>query len=285
MAERMGSLASTAWLADHLGAVDLRIIDATWFMPVAGRSALNEYRAGHIPGAIFYDIDQHAERSSPLPHMLPSADVFAETAGALGIAPHHRIVVYDAHGLFSAARVWWAFRTMGAQHVAVLDGGLPKWRAENRALTTAVTDHAATRFAPNLDGSAVAALADIRKAAMHGGAQIIDARSAARFRGEAPEPRPGLPSGHIPGSINVPFDTLLQEDGALKSTDMLAAVFRQAGVDLARPIITSCGSGVTAAILSLALGRLGVTPAGLYDGSWSEWAGRDDTDVAVAKSS
>ncbi|WGW05783.1 3-mercaptopyruvate sulfurtransferase [Tropicibacter oceani] len=265
------TLVSTEWLARHLKDPDLRILDASWYMPAMGRDPKAEYDAVHIPGARFFDIDEISDARSELPHMAPTVEKFMSRMRAMGVGDGHQIVVYDGMGLFSAARVWWTFKLMGKDDVAVLDGGLPKWVAEGREvedLPPMVRDrHMTVQRQAHLvrDVTQVSAASKLRDT------EIIDARSAARFRGEAPEPREGLRSGHIPGSRNVPFDTLLNADGTMKAPDTLRAIFEGAGVDLSKPAITTCGSGVTAAILSLALQRIGKSDHSLYDGSWSEW--------------
>lgn len=275
------TLVSTGWLAAHLKDPDLRVLDASWFMPDSGRDAKAEYAAGHIPGARFFDIDEISDQRSSLPHMVPPVEKFMSRMRAMGVGDGHQVVVYDGSGLFSAARVWWTFRLMGKMDVAVLDGGLPKWLAEGREvedLPPVVRDRHMTVSRQN---QLVKDVTQVAHASKLGQAEIIDARAAARFRGEVAEPRAGLRSGHIPGSKNVPFATLLNGDGTMKSPADLKAVFEAAGVDLSRPAITSCGSGVTAAILSLALERIGHRNHALYDGSWSEWGMYED--LAVAK--
>lgn len=275
------TLVSTAWLAQHLRDPDLRILDASWYLPTAGRDAKAEYQAAHIPGARFFDIDEIADLRSPLPHMAPPPEKFIARLRAMGVGDGHQVVVYDGSGLFSAARVWWTFRLMGKTDVAVLDGGLPKWRAEGREvedLPPLIRDRHMTVSRQN---HLVKDVTQVAHAAKLAEAEIIDARAAPRFAGDAPEPRAGLRAGHIPGSRNVPYTTMLNGDGTMKPAPELRAVFAAAGVDLTKPAITTCGSGVTAAILSLALERIGHRDHALYDGSWSEWGMYDD--LAVAK--
>ena len=265
------TLVSTDWLAAHLKDPDLRILDASWFLPGSDRDPKAEYAAAHIPGARYFDIDDVSDNRSELPHMVPPVEKFMSRLRAMGVGDGHQVVVYDSQGLFSAARVWWLFKLMGQTDIAVLDGGLPKWQAEGREtedLPPVIRDRHMTVRRQN---QMVKDVTQVSAAAKLQDTEILDARAPARFRGEVPEPRPGLRAGHIPGSRNVPYTTLLNDDGTLKAPDELRAVFEAAGVDLGKPAITSCGSGVTAAILNLALTVIGKDDHSLYDGSWSEW--------------
>lgn len=272
-------LVSTAWLAERLGDPGIRVVDAT--LPLVGQPGhgRDSYLAGHIPGAVFFDINAIADPGTDLPHMLPTPQAFAEAAGALGLARDATIVVYDAHGIYSAPRVWWTLRAMGYPNVFVLDGGLKMWRAEGRLLETEVQAPSPVAVAPEPDTALVKDLGAVTAILASGSAQVVDARSAGRFRGEAPEPRASLRSGHMPGALNLPFNEVVNADGTLKSADELKAVF--AHVDLDRPIVTTCGSGVTASVLALALARLGRFDVAVYDGSWTEWGGRSDTAVVT----
>ncbi|RFC64357.1 3-mercaptopyruvate sulfurtransferase [Fulvimarina endophytica] len=274
-------LISPADLSDALGRDGLSIVDASWYLPAQGRSARAEYEAGHVPGAVFFDQDEIVEPGSPLPHTLPSPELFAAKVGALGIAATDTIVVYDGMGLFSAPRVWWMMRVFGARDVRVLDGGLPAWTAEGRPLETGTQAVGTAIFRPDFDASAVAGLGDMRGFVSGGGRQIVDVRPAERFAGTVAEPRAGVRAGHMPGSANLPFADL-QENGRLKSADALRARMSEAGIDPDGPAVTSCGSGVTAAILNLAFETIGNRDVKLYDGSWSEWGSAADTPVETA---
>ena len=271
MSDDPRTLVSTEWLAAHMKDPDLRVLDASWYLPDAGRNPRAEYDAAHIPGARFFDIDEISDARSDLPHMAPPAEKFMSRMRKLGVGDGHQIVVYDGAGLLSAARVWWLFRLMGHRDVAVLDGGFPKWQAEGRAIEDTppvVKDrHLTVRFQNHL----VRDVTQVSQASKLGTTQIVDARAAERFRGDAPEPREGLRAGHIPQSRSVPFTTLLNDDKTMKSPDAARAVFQDAGIDPEKPVITTCGSGITAAVLALALERIGNDSWSLYDGSWAEW--------------
>lgn len=273
------TLVSTDWLEAHLKDPDLRILDASWYLPDAGRDPRAEYERAHIPGARYFDIDAIADTRSGLPHMAPPPEMFISRMRAMGIGDGHQVVVYDGAGLFSAARVWWTFRLMGKTDVAVLDGGFPKWLAEGRPVEDMPPIVRDRHMTIQRQHHLVRDVTQVAAAAKLGDHAIIDARSPGRFRGDEPEPRPGLRSGHIPGAINVPFKTLQNADATLKDPAALRAVFEAAGVDLKKPAITTCGSGVSAAILSLALERIGKKDHSLYDGSWAEWGMYGDLKV------
>ena len=274
------TLVSTDWLEAHLKDPDLRVIDASWYLPDSGRDPRAEYMAAHIQGARFFDIDDISDQRSDLPHMAPPPEKFISRMRAMGIGDGHQIVVYDGSGLFSAARVWWTFRLMGKTDIAVLDGGFPKWQAEGRPVEDMPPVLRDRHITVSRQAHLVRDVTQVAAAAKLCDHEIVDARSAERFRGEAPEPRPGLRSGHIPNSKNLPYTRLLNADKTMKSVSDLRTAFEEAGVDLRKPAITTCGSGVTAAILSLAMERLGKVDHSLYDGSWSEWGMYGDLKVS-----
>ncbi|WP_309084407.1 3-mercaptopyruvate sulfurtransferase [Chelativorans sp.] len=276
MSEKSPFVVSADWLEERLTAPGLSIVDASWYFP--GRDARAEYEAAHIPGAVFFDHELVVDPGSDLPHALPDQLTFGRYASAMGISRDDTIIVYDGPGFHSAPRAWWMFRVMGAEKVFVLDGGFDHWRAQGRPVTNELTKIAPAAFIAEFDASRVASLADMREIAQSGAAQIADARSPGRFVGTEPEPRPGLRSGHMPGAVNVPAPTL-SENGSLLPLDRLRERLESAGLDLGKPVVTSCGSGVTAAVITLALESLGHKDNRLYDGSWSEWGRYDDTPV------
>jgi thiosulfate/3-mercaptopyruvate sulfurtransferase len=281
MADDPKTLVSTGWLAEHLKDPDLRVLDASWYLADMGRDAKAEYAASHIPGARFFDIDEIADLRSDLPHMAPPVEKFISRMRAMGVGDGHQVVIYDGAGMFSAARVWWLFRLMGKTDVAVLDGGFPKWVAEGRPVEDMAPVLRDRHITVQRQAGLVRDVTQVAAAAKLGDHEIVDARSPARFRGEEPEPRPGLRAGHIPGSKNVHYRTLLNADGTMKDAAGIRATFEAAGVDLSKPVITTCGSGVTAAILFLALDRIGHMDHSLYDGSWAEWGMYPDLKVAT----
>lgn len=274
----MPPLVSTAWLAERLGASDLVLLDATMYLPPEGRNAREEFRRGHIPGAHFFDIDEIADEPSGLPHMLPSQGRFARLIGALGVSNESRVVFYDQKGLFSAARGWWLMGVFGHDRAAVLDGGLPKWRAENRAIESGEPPPPQPAvFVPNFRARRVRGLGDLLANLETKAELVLDARAAGRFAGTVPEPRPGVRSGHIPGAKSIPYTEMLAKDGTFLTPAQLRARFAKAGADGKRPVVTSCGSGVSASVLTLGLTLAGLPAGALYDGSWTEWGSRSDT--------
>jgi thiosulfate/3-mercaptopyruvate sulfurtransferase len=277
----MDPIVSTDWLAARLDEPDLRIVDAPFYLPGDGRLPRDEFEKEHIPGAVLFDLEAICDRSNPLPHMLASPDDFADAVGNLGISDSDRIVVYDHAGLLSAGRVWWNFRVMGHEEVYVLDGGLPRWVAEGRSLARGPVTAKPRSFTPVYRPALVRDIRQVEQA-LASGVQVLDARPRDRFQGSAPEPRPGISSGHMPGALNTPHAELI-ENGALKSKEALAALFRGEGVDIGKPVVTTCGSGVSAAIIALALARLGKWDAPVYDGSWTEWASKIGAAIAVGR--
>lgn len=277
---RPGALVSTAWLAGHLSSPDVRIVDGSWYLPAMRRDAKAEFLAAHIPGAVHFDIDEIADTASPLPHMLPKPEKFAARAKKLGLGDGNRIVVYDGPGLFSAARVWWMFRVFGHEDVAVLDGGLRKWQAEGRPTESGPPAPRERHFTARVNSLLVRELEGVKRNLATGREQVVDARSPGRFAGREPEPRPGLRGGHIPGARNLPFGEMTDPaTGTLLPAPALAAKFRAAGIDPDKPVVASCGSGVSACALALGLHLIGARQVAVYDGSWSEWGGRGDTPV------
>lgn len=282
MTETSKFVVSADWLQQRLGQENLRIVDASWYLPAHGRDARAEYAEAHIPGSVFFDQDEAVEPGATLPHALPSPAVFAAYASRLGLSNADTIVVADSLGMFTAPRVWWMLRIMGAQNVYILDGGIDNWKASGRPVSDKTPDFPQGDFSPTFDEKAVVHLDELRRVVENGSAQIADARSAGRFTGEEAEPREGMRSGHMPGARNVPVFTL-SENGHLKTLDELKKIIEAAGIDTSAPVITTCGSGVTAAAITLALQSLGNDQARLYDGSWSEWGARDDTPVATGE--
>jgi thiosulfate/3-mercaptopyruvate sulfurtransferase len=274
------AVVSTEWLATRLGTPGLRIIDASWYLPGSGRDAGAEYAAAHIPGAVFFDVDASSDRESPLPHMLPTEAEFAERMASLGLSNSDDLVVYDGSGVnLSAPRVWWMFRAFGHTQVAMLDGGLGKWRREHRPLEKGFVTLPAGHFTARLDRRLVRDLATVRANIYQRGEQLVDVRSKGRFAGVEPEPRPGLRPGHVPGSVNLPFTDLVQPDGTILPPEELRRRLTQAGIDLSKPVIATCGSGTSACALVLSLHLIGHSQTAVYDGAWAEWGGRADTPI------
>lgn len=282
MSKKSPFVVAPEWLVEHLKDPGLSIIDGSWYLPTQNRDARAEYDKAHIPGAIFFDHDEVVEPGTGLPHSLPSPGVFEQYVSSMGISRDDTIIVYDGPGFFSAPRVWWMFRIMGADKVFVLDGGLDRWRADRHIVTSEPTKIAASAFVPRYNPSGVASFSDMRAIVENGASQIADARPAGRFSGVDPEPREGVRSGHMPGAYNLPALELAR-DGFLLPLDELRARIEEAGIDLDRPVVTTCGSGVTAAAITLALQSLGHTDNRLYDGSWSEWGAHQDTPVITGK--
>jgi thiosulfate/3-mercaptopyruvate sulfurtransferase len=279
---RPDALVSTEWLAAHLAAPDVRVVDASWYLPQMKRDAKAEHAAAHIPGAVFFDIDEISDTASPLPHMLPSPEKFASRVRRLGLGDGNRIVIYDGHPMMSACRVWWMFRAFGHRDVAVLDGGLPKWQREGRPVNDDPPPPRDRHFTARLNTTLVRDFEQVLRALESGSEQVIDARAANRFRGEAPEPRAGLRAGHMPGAANLPYNELIDPaSGTMLPAEALWSRFEAAGIDLSRPVTASCGSGVSACVLALGLYLIGAKEAAVYDGSWAEWGGRADAPVVA----
>jgi len=272
-------LVSTEWLAEHLNAPDVRVADASWYLPQAGRDAKQEYESAHIPRAVFFDIDDLSDERSPYPHMLAPAPKFASRMRKLGLGDGNLIVVYDGAGIYSSARAWWMLRAMGHEDVVVLDGGFPKWKAEHRPIEDMTPAPYPRHFTPRPNNALLRTFEQMKANIASKAEQVVDARGAARFGAKEPEPRPGTKGGHIPGSANTPYTEFTNQNGTLKSASELAQIFTARGIDPAKPVVTTCGSGVTASIALLALAVLGAKKTALYDGSWSEWGTRTDAPI------
>lgn len=273
---------SPEWLYDHLDDANMRIVDASWFLPAQNRNAKEEYATSHIPGAVFFDQDSIIDEQSALPHALPEPHYFAQRVGELGISTDHLIIVYDALGMFTAPRVWWMFKTMGAENVFVLDGGFDNWKANGLPISSDQAAYPAAEFTPYFDKDAVANIDDVLAATSDDGTELLDARGEGRFTGNDAEPRAGMRSGHMPSAKNTPVFSF-SENGKLKPLNELKEIFESKSVDLNKKIITTCGSGVTAAVITLALNSIGKSDVQLYDGSWSEWGAREDTPVETGE--
>ena len=279
---RPDALVSTEWLADHLEAPDIRIVDGSFYLPAQKRNPRAEYESQHIPGAVFFDIDEIADTTSSLPHMLPSPEKFSARVRKLGLGDGNKIVIYDTTPMTGAARVWWMFRAMGHKDVAILDGGLPKWMAEGRPVTDDPPLPRNRHFTARLDNTLVRSLDDVAELIQSKREQIVDARAAARFRGEAPEPRAGLRGGHMPGAFNLPYNELIDpRTGTMLPSEQIANRIAGSGIDPTKKATASCGSGVTACVVALGLYLIGAPHAAVYDGSWTEWGGRDDTPIVT----
>lgn len=280
MSQQNNVLVSTGWLAANLDRSDIKVIDSSFYLPTENRDPRAEYEQAHIPGAVFFDVDGISDSNNPLPHMFPDEATFAEAVGDLGISNADTVICYDGGKTTGACRAWWMFRAFGHRQVALLDGGFNKWRAEQRATESGQVAASPTRFEAHFNQARVRSLDEVNSVIQQGHPeQILDARAQGRFQGTAPEPRPGMRSGHMPGALNLPYEQLLNDDGTFKSEDALRVEFERAGLQTDKPVITSCGSGISAATLLLGLHLLGRDDTSLYDGSWAEWGSRSDTTV------